>query len=102
PIPGPSAVLTALVAAGLPTDAFHFIGFLPVKAGARAARLAALKAIPATLLFFESPQRLAASLAAMVEAFGRDRHAAVTRELTQMFETVVPGTLAELAEKFAG
>jgi 16S rRNA (cytidine1402-2'-O)-methyltransferase len=101
PIPGPSAVLAALVAAGLPTDAFLFAGFLPVKAGARATRLVSLAAVPATLVFFESAQRLGSSLAAMAEAFGGERRAAVTRELTKMFETVVAGTLAELAAKFA-
>jgi 16S rRNA (cytidine1402-2'-O)-methyltransferase len=102
PVPGPSAVLAALIASGLPTDTVLFAGFLPVKAGARAERLKSLASVPATLLFFESPQRLAATLAAMTEAFGGTRPAAVTRELTKLFETVVPGTLAELAEKFSG
>jgi 16S rRNA (cytidine1402-2'-O)-methyltransferase len=102
PIPGPSAVLAALVACGLPTDTFLFAGFLPVKAGARAARLAALAAVPATLVFFESAQRLRPALAAMAAAFGTGRPATVARELTKMFETVVPGTLGELAERFSG
>jgi 16S rRNA (cytidine1402-2'-O)-methyltransferase len=102
PIPGASAVLAALVAAGLPTDAFLFAGFLPVKAGARNERLTSLATVPATLIFFESAQRLGASLAAMVAAYGGARPATVGRELTKMFETVVTGTLAELAERFSG
>ena len=102
PIPGASAVLAALVASGLPTDAFLFAGFLPVKAGARNERLASLATVPATLIFFESTQRLGTSLAAMVAAYGGVRPAAVGRELTKMFETVVTGTLAELVERFSG
>jgi 16S rRNA (cytidine1402-2'-O)-methyltransferase len=95
-------VLAALVASGLPTDTFLFAGFLPVKAGARAERLATLKEVPATLVFFESPLRLAATLAAMAAAFGGDRQARVARELTKIHETVVGGTLAELAHRYAG
>jgi 16S rRNA (cytidine1402-2'-O)-methyltransferase len=102
PIPGASSTLAALVASGLPTDTFLFAGFLPVKAGARGGRLASLARVPATLIFFESPQRVGASLAAMAEVYGPDRRATVARELTKMFETVVPGTLGELAERFAG
>jgi 16S rRNA (cytidine1402-2'-O)-methyltransferase len=102
PIPGASAVLAALVASTLPTDTFLFAGFLPVKQGARGERLAELGAVPATLVFFESAQRLAATLDAMVEAFGGTRRAAVARELTKVFETVVAGSLAELAMKFGG
>jgi 16S rRNA (cytidine1402-2'-O)-methyltransferase len=102
PIPGASAVLTALVASGLPTDTFLFAGFLPVKSGPRAERLAALASVPATLIFFESSQRLAATLAAMAEAFGANRRATVGRELTKLFETVVSGTLADVAQEFGG
>jgi 16S rRNA (cytidine1402-2'-O)-methyltransferase len=101
PVPGASSLLAALVASGLPADTFLFSGFLPVKTGARAERLAELGRVPATLVFFESPQRLGASLAAMSHAFGPERPAVVARELTKMFETAVPGTLGELAARFA-
>ena len=97
PIPGASAVLAALTASGLPTDAFLFAGFLPVKDGQRRARLDELKAIPSTLIFFESPRRLADTLAAMAEVFGPDRQAVVARELTKAFEELRPGALGELA-----
>lgn len=100
PIPGASAVLTGLVAAGLPTDSFFFAGFLPSRAVARRKRLAAVAMVPATLIFFESPQRLAEALADMAETLG-DRPAAVTRELTKAFETVRRGGLARLAADFA-
>jgi 16S rRNA (cytidine1402-2'-O)-methyltransferase len=100
PIPGPSAALAALTASGLPSDAFFFAGFLPVKAGARAARLSELKTVPGTLIFFESPNRLADSLAAMAEAYG-DRPAAVCRELTKTFEEIRTGTLPALAAHYA-
>ena len=102
PIPGPSATLAALTVAGLPTDTFLFAGFLPVKAVARRKRLAELAAVPATLIFYESPHRLADSLAAMADALGGDRQAAVARELTKMFENVRRGPLAALAEAYAG
>ncbi len=100
PVPGASAVLAALVASGLPSDAFMFAGFVPVKPGARAKRFAELKAVPATLIFFESPKRLAASLAGMAEGLGGARPAAVVRELTKIHETVRNGTLAELAAAY--
>jgi 16S rRNA (cytidine1402-2'-O)-methyltransferase len=102
PIPGASSLLAALVASGLPTDTFLFAGFLPVKPGPRMERLRALATTPATLVFFESPQRLAASLPAMVEAYGAARPAAVARELTKVFETVVTAPLSDLVERFAG
>jgi 16S rRNA (cytidine1402-2'-O)-methyltransferase len=98
-LPGPSALLAALATAGLPTDAFGFIGFLPSKAGARANALAALKARADTLVFYESPRRLGGSLAAMADAFG-ERPAAVALELTKRFERVQRGTLSELAAHF--
>jgi 16S rRNA (cytidine1402-2'-O)-methyltransferase len=96
-IPGPSAVITALAVSGLPTDRFAFEGFLPRKAGERARRLAELAGDRRTLVFFEGPSRLAASLEALAEAFGPDRPAAVCRELTKLHEEVRRGGLAELA-----
>ena len=97
-VPGPSAVLTALALSGLPVDRFCFEGFLPRKAGERARRLADLASEPRTMVFFEAPHRLAASLAAMAEAFGPDRRTAVCRELTKTYEEVKRGGAAELAE----
>ncbi|MCP2336897.1 16S rRNA (cytidine(1402)-2'-O)-methyltransferase [Actinomadura rupiterrae] len=97
-LPGPSAVTTALVVSGLPTDRFCFEGFPPRKQGERARRFASLADEPRTMVFFESPRRLADSLAAMGEAFGRDRPAAVCRELTKTYEEVRRGSLAELAK----
>lgn len=98
-IPGPSAVLTALVLSGLPTDRFAFEGFLPRKG--RVGALQALAGESRTLVFFESPHRLAAALADARDAFGPDRRAAVCRELTKKFEEVTRGSLAELAQRFA-
>jgi 16S rRNA (cytidine1402-2'-O)-methyltransferase len=100
-IPGPSALLSALVVAGLPTDAFAFYGFLPPKAGARANALKALSDSRETLVFYESPRRLDDTLAAMAEVFGT-RQAAVALELTKRFERVHRGSLADLAAEFAG
>lgn len=100
PIPGASALLAGLVVAGLPTDAFFFAGFLPPKESARRKRLAALAAIPGTLVFYESPHRLGASLADMAATLG-DRPAVMARELTKTFETVRRGSLASLAADFA-
>ena len=96
-VPGPSAVLTALAVSGLPVDRFCFEGFLPRKAGERAARLRALAEEPRTLVFFEAPHRLAAMLAALAEVFGAERRAAVCREMTKTYEEVRRGGLAELA-----
>ena len=96
-IPGPSAVVTALAVAGLPTDRFTFEGFLPRKAGDRRRALDALTAEPRTMVFFEAPSRLGETLAAMVDAFGAARPAAVCRELTKLHEEVVRGGLGELA-----
>ncbi|TIL75034.1 MAG: 16S rRNA (cytidine(1402)-2'-O)-methyltransferase [Mesorhizobium sp.] len=101
PIPGPSAPLAALTASGLPSDAFLFAGFLPVKTGQRLTRLEALKTVPATLIFFESPRRLAETLGAMVEALGGARKAAIGRELTKTFEEIRTGTLQSLADHYA-
>lgn len=100
PVPGPSAVLAALVAAGLPTDRFFFEGFLPPKSGQRRERLTALATIPATMVFFESPRRVADMLADAQAILG-PRPAAVARELTKLFETVKRGTLSALAHEFA-
>ncbi len=95
-VPGPSAVLTALAVSGLPTDRFAFEGFLPRKGGDRRQALAALAAEPRTLVFFESPSRLAASLEDMAGAFGAERRAAVCRELTKLHEEVRRGPLSAL------
>lgn len=96
--PGPSAVLMALAVSGLPCDRFCFEGFLPRKAGERASALRVMADERRTMVFFEAPHRLAASLAAMSDAFGADRSAAVCRELTKTYEEVRRGPLAELAE----
>ncbi|MEI5585253.1 MULTISPECIES: 16S rRNA (cytidine(1402)-2'-O)-methyltransferase [unclassified Agromyces] len=95
-VPGPSAVITALAVSGLPTDRFAFEGFLPRKAGDRMRRLADLAGDRRTLVFFEAPSRLAATLGSLAEAFGADRPAAVCRELTKLHEEVRRGPLAEL------
>jgi 16S rRNA (cytidine1402-2'-O)-methyltransferase len=99
--PGPSAIVAALVASGLPTHAFYFGGFLPRKAGERRQRLASLASLDATLVFYESPRRAAATLESLAEALpGRD--AAMARELTKIHEEVVRGPVADLAEELAG
>ncbi|GAA0319036.1 16S rRNA (cytidine(1402)-2'-O)-methyltransferase [Streptomyces turgidiscabies] len=97
-VPGPSAVLTALALSGLPVDRFCFEGFLPRKAGERLSRLREVAEERRTLVYFEAPHRLDDTLAAMAEAFGADRRAAVCRELTKTYEEVRRGPLAELAE----
>jgi 16S rRNA (cytidine1402-2'-O)-methyltransferase len=99
-IPGPSAVVAALTLAGLPTDRFLFLGFLPPKARARSAALAEVASLRATLVLYESGPRLAASLAALCEGLG-DREAAVVREITKKFEETATGTLSELAARYA-
>ncbi len=96
-VPGPSAVLTALAVSGLPVDRFCFEGFLPRKAGERSRVLAELSTERRTMVFFEAPHRLAASLAAIAEAFGTDRRTVVCRELTKTYEEVRRGGAAELA-----
>ena len=100
--PGPSAVLTALAVSGLATDRFCFEGFAPRKAGDRARTFGALADERRTMVFFESPHRVHDTLAAMAEAFGPERPAAVCRELTKTYEEVVRGTLAELAQWATG
>ncbi|WP_438352437.1 16S rRNA (cytidine(1402)-2'-O)-methyltransferase [Microbacterium sp. CJ88] len=96
-IPGPSAVVTALAVSGLPTDRFTFEGFVARKPGERASSLRALAAEPRTMVFFEAPTRVAATLTDMAVAFGADRRAAVCRELTKLYEEVARGGLGELA-----
>lgn len=96
PIPGPSAALAALTIAGLPTDRFLFAGFPPPKSAGRRALFAELAPVRATLIFFEGGSRLAASLSDMADVFG-PRPAAVTRELTKLYETAVRGPLDQLA-----
>jgi 16S rRNA (cytidine1402-2'-O)-methyltransferase len=96
-VPGPSAVVTALAVSGLPTDRFCFEGFLPRKGGERRAALTALAAEPRTMVFYESPHRLAEALADAADVLGADRAAAVCRELTKTHEEVRRGPLGELA-----
>jgi 16S rRNA (cytidine1402-2'-O)-methyltransferase len=99
-IPGPCAAIAALTLAGLPTDRFFFLGFLPAKQQARAEAIAEVAAIRATLVLYESGPRLAACLAALAEGLG-NREAAVAREITKRFEECVTGTLSELAARYA-
>jgi len=100
PVPGPSAVLAALVAAGLPTDRFLFLGFPPRKAGARRRLLGSVRALPFTLVLYESPLRTGATLAALADVLGGARAACVARELTKEHEELVRGTLADLANRY--
>ncbi|MCB4820297.1 16S rRNA (cytidine(1402)-2'-O)-methyltransferase [Roseicella aerolata] len=105
-VPGPNAAVTALTLSGLPPHPFLFHGFLPPKAGPRAAGIARLRAaeragLSATLILYEAPHRLAETLAALAEGLGPDRPAAVARELTKRFEEVRRGTLADLAAHYA-
>ena len=100
PLPGPSALIAALVSAGLPTDEFFFGGFLPAKTNARRSRLAELRAVPATLVFYEAPHRIAATLQDAHEILGQ-RQAVVARELTKMHEEFARGLLSELAARFS-
>ncbi|HEY0836819.1 MAG TPA: 16S rRNA (cytidine(1402)-2'-O)-methyltransferase [Azospirillum sp.] len=99
-LPGPSAPLTALVLSGLPTDRFLFAGFLPNKQAARRGAIGELRGVPATLLFFESAQRLPDTLADLADLLG-PREAAVARELTKLYEEVRRGPLPELAAHYA-
>ena len=100
-VPGPTAFATAAAVSGLPTDSLFFGGFLPPKTKARRSRLKDLEALPATLVFYESPKRLAACLRDCESVFG-DRQAVVVRELTKLHEEIISGTLSELAERFGG
>lgn len=99
--PGASALLAALTVAGLPTDRFFFAGFLPAKSAARKTALREVLPVPGTLVFYESPHRVHASLDDMVEVLGPDRRAALARELTKRHEEVLRGTLADLVAAIA-
>lgn len=101
PIPGASAPLAALVGSGLPNDAFLFAGFLPTKDKAKRDRLRELAKVPATLIFFESPHRIADTLVAAADELGKDRPASVCRELTKTFEEFRRGPLGDLASDYA-
>jgi 16S rRNA (cytidine1402-2'-O)-methyltransferase len=99
-VPGASALIAALVSSGLPTDEFFFGGFLPSRSGARRARLAELRSMPATLIFYEGPHRIGATLKDAREILG-ERQAVVARELTKMHEEIARGPLSELAARFS-
>ena len=99
PIPGPSAPVAALVASGLPTDTFLYLGYLPRKSSERRRLLAEVRAAPYTLIFLESPHRLLEALADLQQALG-DRPAAVARELTKLYEEIFRGTLSQAARYF--
>lgn len=99
PIPGPTAFVSALVASGLPSDEFYFAGFLPARANARRARMEELSAIPATLIFYEAPHRIGATLKDALDTLG-NRQAAVARELTKLHEEIARGRLSTLTERF--
>jgi 16S rRNA (cytidine1402-2'-O)-methyltransferase len=101
PIPGPTALVAALVASGLPSDQFFFNGFLPARANARRAKLEEVRGIPGTLVFYEAPHRIAATLKTALEVLG-NRRAAVARELTKLHEEIVRGSLSELTKRFSG
>jgi 16S rRNA (cytidine1402-2'-O)-methyltransferase len=101
PIPGASAVLSALVASGLPTDSFLFVGFPARDGGPRLQSFARLRAQEATLVFYEAPNRTAATLSDLAAALGDERRACVARELTKLHEELIRGTLYELAQRFA-
>jgi 16S rRNA (cytidine1402-2'-O)-methyltransferase len=98
-IPGPSAITAALSVAGIATDRFAFEGFLPTRTAERRSVLAQLAAERRTLVFFEAPHRIAATLGDLAELFGNDRQAAIARELTKLHETIYRGTLQELVER---
>lgn len=99
PVPGPSALISALIAAGLPTDEFFFAGFLPSRSNARRTRLNELRAVPGTLIFYEAPHRLASTLKDAYEILG-EREAVVARELTKLHEEIKRGRLSELSSYF--
>ncbi|MEO0356930.1 MAG: 16S rRNA (cytidine(1402)-2'-O)-methyltransferase [Pseudomonadota bacterium] len=97
-LPGPSAVTNALVLAGLPTNSFHFAGFLPPQGEARKTTLTALRQIGTTLVIYETPKRLAASLSAITEIFSPAQDMAICREMTKRFETISRGTVGDLIQ----
>lgn len=100
PVPGAAALVTALTASGLPTDQCYFAGFLPPRLNARRAKLEEIAAVPATLVFYEAPHRIAATLRDALDVLG-DREAVVARELTKLHEEFVRGRLSKLAERFS-
>jgi 16S rRNA (cytidine1402-2'-O)-methyltransferase len=101
PIPGPSALLAALVASGLPTDSFFFAGFPPRKTGARRLLFTRLDQLGSTLIFYESPHRVGTTLAELAAVLGDGRPACLARELTKTHEEIVRGSLGELAKRYA-
>ena len=101
PIPGPSAVISAVVGSGLPTQRFTFIGFLPRESGPRRRALGELRSRPETLIFYESPERVGDCLSDMADAFGPERPAVLARELTKMYEEFVRGSCQSLADAYA-
>ena len=96
PIPGPSAVISALSVSGIPAHKFIFAGFLPVKAGPRKENLMALKALPFTIVLFEAPHRILELLGAAMEVFGENHHGSVAREISKRYETIYYGSLQEI------
>jgi len=100
PVPGPVALISALIVSGFPTDEFFFGGFVPARSGQRRTRLTELRALETTLIFYEAPHRIAAALHDALEILG-EREAVVARELTKLHETVVRGRLSKLAEQFS-
>jgi 16S rRNA (cytidine1402-2'-O)-methyltransferase len=100
PVPGANALIAALVSSGMPTDEFFFGGFLPARSGARRTRLSELRSIAATLIFYEAPHRIAATLRDAQQMLG-ERQAVVARELTKMHEEIARGSLSELAARFS-
>lgn len=100
PVPGPTALISALVASGLPSDEFFFGGFLPARTSQRRTRLMELASIPATLVFYEAPHRIAGSLRDAREILG-EREAVIARELTKLHEEILRGRLSELAQRFS-
>ncbi len=102
PIPGASAFLSALVASGLPTDSFHFSGFLPAKAGARRTALEAIRNSPRTEIFYEAPHRIAETLGDIADLLGPERHVVIAREVTKMHEEFLRGRADQVLEQLEG
>ena len=100
-IPGPSAVVTALVASGLPTERFHFVGFLPARSGERRSALEHLAEMEETLVFYEAPHRIGEMLRDLEQVFGSDRRVVIARELTKLHEEFLRGTVSELSAELA-
>lgn len=96
-VPGPSALISALVASGMPTDSFRFVGFLPPRSGERRTALEQLRDSPETLIFYEAPHRISEMLTDLESTFGEERRIALARELTKMHEELLRGSIAEIA-----